>query len=248
MTTKVINNVISSNNCEQICNWLEEKDQYLDVRPDVTSKSPDFNSNNWPKSLITDALNRVLDKKYKVESVIFYKAKGAFRLHVDSANGEDNLYKVIIIPLKLDGPSSTVVFDNNWYGPSGKFSKQEIPQFEYTLDLGEQKIYIPDMRKYKTQDKKVKALLEDLIKKRKKIDGRHYNYNKIGNINNKPFPVDIHNKYMNHIPYENLHGLTVDKIVEWQEGSPFIFDRTQLHCGTNTHTQKIFCTVFTFKA
>jgi hypothetical protein len=248
MATKIINNVIPSHERQLICNWLDKKDQYTDIRPDVTSKNPKFENNDWPKFSIESALNRVLDKPYKIESVIFYKAKGAFRLHVDSANGEDDLYKVIIFPLKLSGPSSTVIFDNHWHGPSGKFSKQEIPQFEYTLELGSERIYIPDMRKYKTQDKKVKALLEDLIKKRKKIDGRHYNYNKIGNINNKPFPVDIHNKYMNHIPYENLHGLTVDKIVEWQEGSPFIFDRTQLHCGTNTHTQKIFCTVFTFKA
>ena len=132
MATRVIDDVISSSQRQQICNWLDQKDQYLDVRPDVTSKTPKFDDKDWPRATIKNALDHVLDKAYKVEEVIFFKAKGAFRLHVDSANGEDNLYKVIIFPLKISGPSSTVIFDNHWYGPSGKFSKKEIPQYEYT--------------------------------------------------------------------------------------------------------------------
>lgn len=248
MATRVIDDVISSSQRQQICNWLDQKDQYLDVRPDVTSKTPKFDDKDWPRATIKNALDHVLDKAYKVEEVIFFKAKGAFRLHVDSANGEDNLYKVIIFPLKISGPSSTVIFDNHWYGPSGKFSKKEIPQYEYTLNLGTEKIYIPDMREYKTNDPKIRALLDELIAKRKKVDGRHYDYSKIKNLNNQPFDKNIHKKYMDHIPYENLHGLTVEKIVDWQEGSAFTFDRTQIHCGTNTHNEKVFCTVFTFLA
>ena len=248
MATKVINDVISLRERQVICDWLDIKDQYLDVRPDVVSKSPKFDNTDWPKTVIKLALDNVLDKPYKVESVIFYKAKGAFRLHVDSANGEDNLYKVVIFPLKISGPSSTVVFDNHWYGRSGKFSKKEIPQYEYTLQVGKEKKYIPDMRQFKTDDPKINALIQDLIEKRKQVDGRHYDYSKIENINDHPFDEELHKKFMTHIPYENLHGLTVDKIVDWQEGSAFTFDRTQLHCGTNTHEEKIFCTVFTFLA
>lgn len=248
MATRVIDDVISSSQRQQICNWLDQKDQYLDVRPDVTSKTPKFEDKDWPRAIIKNALDHVLDKAYKVEEVIFFKAKGAFRLHVDSANGEDNLYKVIIFPLKISGPSSTVIFDNHWYGPSGKFSKTEIPQYEYTLNLGTEKIYIPDMREYKTNDPKIRALLDELIAKRKKVDGRHYDYSKIKNLNDQPFDKNIHKKYMDHVAYENFHGLTVEKIVDWHEGSAFTFDRTQLHCGANTHNEKVFCTVFTFLA
>ena len=247
MGTKVVNNVISDNDRQMLCSWLAQQDELTDARPDVITKKPKWNDSNWPKAPIKNILDQVLDEPYRVGNLIFQDLKAAFRLHTDSSEGEDDLYKVIIIPLKLDGPSSTVVFDNHWHGPSGKFSKKVIPQYEYTLEVNGVKKYIPDMREYKTDNPEVKALLDDLIEKRHKVDNRYYDYSKITNITDNPFDREMYESYMPHIPYENLHGLTAEQIVEWQEGSAFSFDRTQLHCGTNTHTQKIFCSVFTFK-
>lgn len=248
MATKIVNNVISEHDRQLCCDWLAKKDELTDARPDVVTKKPLWDDDNWPKEPIKKVLDQVLDEPYRVGNLIFQDLQAAFRLHTDSSEGESDLYKVIIIPLKLDGPSSTVVFDNHWHGPSGKFSKKVIPQYEYTLDINGTKEYIPDMREYKTNDPKIKALLDDLIEKRHKVDNRYYDYSKITNINDNPFDRETYENFMPHIPYENLHGLTAEKIVEWQEGSAFTFDRTQLHCGTNTHTRKIFCSLFTFKS
>jgi hypothetical protein len=247
MPTKIFNSVISDHERRLCLDWFATEDKLTDARPDVVTKKPLWGDTNWPKEPIKKVLDQVLDKPYRVSQLIFHELNSAFRLHVDSANGENDLYKIIIIPLKLDGPSSTVIFDNHWYGPSGRFSKKVIPQYEYTLEVNGVKEYIPDMREFKTDNIEIQTLLDDLIKKRHEVDNRYYDYSQITNINDKPFNQNTHENYMPHIPYENLHGLTVDQIVEWQEGSVFTFDRTQLHCGTNTHNKKFFCTVFTFK-
>ena len=247
MATKIFNNVISENDRILCCKWLATEDNLTDARPDATSKNPLWDDTNWPKEPIKKVVDQVLDKPYRVSDVLFYDLKSAFRLHVDSGKGEKDLYKVITRPLSVNGPSSTVIFDNHWHGPSGKFSKKIIPKYEYTIEINGKKEYIPDMREYVTSDPEIKSLLDELIEKRHEVDGRIYDYSKITNINNSSFDQKIYEKYLSHVPYENLHGLTVDQIVEWQEGSAFTFDRTQIHCGTNTHTQKIFCTLFTFE-
>jgi len=58
------------------------------------------------------------------------------------------------------------------------------------------------------------------------------------------FPIDIHEKYLSHIDIEDLHGLCVDKIIEWSVGTAFAFHGTQIHSATNTHVDKTFMTVF----
>ena len=58
-------------------------------------------------------------------------------------------------------------------------------------------------------------------------------YSDIINITDEPFNVEIHKEYLNHIPYEALHGLTVEEIVRWQPGDAITFDMGKLHSGTN---------------
>ena len=64
----------------------------------------------------------------------------------------------------------------------------------------------------------------------------------------KPFDKKIHEKYLSHEKIENLAGLEVDFIFEWEIGSMLIFDRTQLHCSSsNIQGKKIGLTTFTKK-
>ena len=66
----------------------------------------------------------------------------------------------------------------------------------------------------------------------------NYGQNKRSNVHlkmfgDKPFNKDIHKKYLQHENIENLKGLEVEFIYEWEVGSMLIFDRSHLHCSSS---------------
>ena len=64
----------------------------------------------------------------------------------------------------------------------------------------------------------------------------------------KPFDQDLYKKYLNHEKLENLSGLELELIYEWEIGSMLIFDRTNLHCSSSIiEGKKIGLTTFTKK-
>jgi len=70
----------------------------------------------------------------------------------------------------------------------------------------------------------------------------------IGMFGNKPFDTQIHKKFLNHEKIENLIGLEVDLIYEWEVGSMLIFDRTNIHCSSSViKGKKLGLTTFTKK-
>ena len=64
----------------------------------------------------------------------------------------------------------------------------------------------------------------------------------------KPFDKKIHEKYLQHENIENLKGLEVEMIYEWEVGSMLIFDRSHLHCSSSIiEGKKIGIATFTKK-
>ena len=64
----------------------------------------------------------------------------------------------------------------------------------------------------------------------------------------EPFDKNIHEKYLKHENIDNLKGLKVELIYEWEVGSMLIFDRTHLHCSSSViEGKKIGITTFTKK-
>lgn len=59
-----------------------------------------------------------------------------------------------------------------------------------------------------------------------------------------PFDRDFHAAYLHDIPIQDLEGLTVEQVIEWEPGSAIVFDRDQLHCSSSRHHQKSFITIF----
>jgi len=65
---------------------------------------------------------------------------------------------------------------------------------------------------------------------------------------NKPFSKEDHKKYLKHEKIDNLSGLEIDLVYEWEIGSMLIFDRTRLHCSSSLiDGKKIGLTTFTKK-
>ena len=64
----------------------------------------------------------------------------------------------------------------------------------------------------------------------------------------KAFNKDEYEKYLKHEKIENLSGLEIDLVYEWEIGSMLIFDRTRLHCSSSLiEGKKIGLTTFTKK-
>tara|TARA_S200000501_G_scaffold313036_1_gene304267 strand:+ start:116 stop:823 length:708 start_codon:yes stop_codon:yes gene_type:complete len=64
----------------------------------------------------------------------------------------------------------------------------------------------------------------------------------------KPFNKEDHEKYLKHEKIENLSGLEIDMVYEWELGSMLIFDRTRLHCSSSKiDGKKLGLTTFTKK-
>ncbi len=64
----------------------------------------------------------------------------------------------------------------------------------------------------------------------------------------KPFDAENHKKYLKHENIENLSGLEIDMVYEWEIGSMLIFDRSRLHCSSSLiEGKKIGLTTFTKK-
>ncbi len=64
----------------------------------------------------------------------------------------------------------------------------------------------------------------------------------------KPFDEKIHQKYLQHENIQNLKGLEIELIYEWEVGSMLIFDRSHLHCSSSViDGKKIGIATFTKK-
>ena len=91
----------------------------------------------------------------------------------------------------------------------------------------------------------------DPIELKKKNLGYGQNKRSSEHINmygKKIFDKKIHEKYLSHEKIENLAGLEVEFIYEWELGSMLIFDRTHLHASSsNIEEKKIGITTFTKK-
>ena len=67
-------------------------------------------------------------------------------------------------------------------------------------------------------------------------------------FNSKPFDTKNYEKYLKHEKIENLSGLEIDIVYEWELGSILIFDRTRLHCSSSKiDGKKLGLTTFTKK-
>ena len=90
---------------------------------------------------------------------------------------------------------------------------------------------------------------EEELKKKKLKYGQNFRSSEhLKLYDNKPFNKSHYEKYLKHEKIENLSGLEIDMVYEWELGSILIFDRTRLHCAScKIDGKKIGLTTFTKK-
>lgn len=260
------NNIVDKKTLKIFNDFLNHQDKYVDDRGDIYNKLMTPADSDWPIDELISVLDRVMPDSYKIESADFVRSNYLTRLHTDTADGDQSrLGKNIIIPLEVDQRASTAIFNNKWYGPAAKFTKVKIPPYEYTInDTDDEPVYVEDIRqlldamiqsavpvieyqghKFNSTNDDINWLSE-LIVKRQRTDLRVSDYTGITNLLDTEFPEDFHKKWLNHIPIETLHGLSVPEIATWQLGDVISFDRQHLHSGTSCSKQKIFLGIFTY--
>lgn len=257
---KVVKNLLTKSEIDKLLEYHHTVDDRTDSRPDVISKHPRWDVDNWPQDIVRRILDNVLDDPYIVDEVIFIQNKISFRLHVDSGRSvEEKNGWAILIPLDVIGVAHTVFFDNFWHGPSTKFSKRKILPFEYQLQNknGDWE-YIEDVRELRqailegnTTDFNITIEELDYIisarqnQKIGKVDDRCYDYTDVVNYNEDlKFDTDIHQKYLKHLEIETVDGLTIHDIVEWNPGDVMVFERSRLHSASSCHDEKTCITIF----
>jgi len=133
-------------------------------------------------------------------------------IHTDGwlYEGEKELfYKTILIPLKFNVPSSTIIFNER--ESKGRTLNQ-------ITGLGNDGI--ETMEQFQELDK------------------------------HKIFPKEIHDKYLKHLDYSGLHGLSVHGIMEWHPGRALTWDRERWHgpvCFEGNNIERYHVTIMTHK-
>lgn len=275
---ELINNIITDQEREVLLNYLATEDDRSDVRPDVTSKHPRWDIDNWPQHIIADALKKVFPNGYKVTEVTCQDTKIGLKPHTDNGSVDGKLGKTVMFLLDADPVAHTVFFKNYWTGwrhTGAFFTKQKWSPYQYKLPGKDGNlIYVEDLRdlleQCKTNPKSVVefdvteefvALVEHTVKKRSlprdenlvvnketgyiQAGPRINDYNTLTNY--KPelvFDKEIHRKYLFDVEYEDLHGLTLDSIIEWELNGAIVFDREMLHASSSCHSRKKFVTIF----
>jgi hypothetical protein len=258
----VVDNVLTQDKIDTLLDWFHNGAGDVDNRVDVISKQP--NGQPWPEDLVKQVLDQILDQPYNIDYLSFIESRISFRIHADSGEQPNQpLYKVIIIPLYIEGDASTVFFDNYYHGIETRFSREKINPFAYNLPNRKGKfVAVDDVRVLLAQCETDPNTVIDFDVTEEFIDQLKYivearsggrsvsgcvtDYTQIENYQaGVLFDPELHQQYVKHIPIENLHGLTLDNVVPWKPGQAITFDRTQLHCAGSGHQRKIGISIFT---
>jgi hypothetical protein len=58
-------------------------------------------------------------------------------------------------------------------------------------------------------------------------------YTSLLNYTGTPLDREVYERHLTHLPFENLFGLSVEKLIEWRIGDVIIFDCNQLHSSND---------------
>ena len=254
MAVQSFTNLIDQSDRISLLNYFENGEGDMDVRPDVTTIDPHVDQNNWPKALVEKICNHICDDGWSIESITFWKSKISFPIHADTRGGDEKniLGKNILIPLEWHGgDASTVVFKNRWSGPQAVFMRKEksryrtfIPKKDGTIAEVEDIRLVEDISEFDITMEEFNKI-KDTRTKKHKGDPRISDYSLLTEyVSDVEFSNDIQEKYMKHIPLSDLHGLQIDKIIEWEKNTVYAWDRQQLHCSGSGHKTKSMVTIF----
>jgi hypothetical protein len=273
-------NVLNDAEIKILLDYLATDDDRTDHRPDIRSKHPRWNTDQWPQAIIESALNKLTSGNYKVVDVTFHDSKIGLKLHTDYGSTDTEQGMTCLFSLYAEPVSQTVYFKNVYKENTDPntgvfFTRVPWTPYSYSLENKHGKmVSIGDLRELLTQcisapetvtefdvDDNFIKLIESTVHKRslpylaKEIQDKTSGYQQPApRVNNYEllthfdpqlqFDKKIHQEFLAHIPIEDLQGLTVESIIDWEPGAAIVHSRDQVHASSSQHSRKIFLTVF----
>lgn len=141
-----IDNVLTADELTVIKKYMRTITDRSDVRPDITSQHPLWDSNDWPKEIISRVLDEHIPFKYQVDDIVFFDSTTSHTLHIDDQKKFNNSLTVLF-EIEVN-PSSETIFFNNFYNSTngGIFTKKEWNPYTYTLGGISGPIKVDDIR------------------------------------------------------------------------------------------------------
>ena len=268
---EIFKDAVSQDEIADLLTFFRQEDARV-LRPpwkDFTVKRANHKDPDYPK-IIHKIIMRLVDYKYvfSEDMIIMESSDYNSRLHVDNSPDRDKWGNIILIPLHIpEGGAETVFFKNHYMQnkvmSTTIFTKGNHPNGGAVRDMGGRAVWINDMHDLKTcmdADGEFtfngsKFVMDEQF--RKKIIARTHEHAGGGYFRNavtdyaqltsydpaaRIDPVVIQ-RYLEHFPPEDLEGLTLDKVVHWQLGDAYKFERSVLHCGSSNSSKKIGLTI-----
>lgn len=274
----IISNAMNESERMALLTYLDQDDGRTDARPDVRSKHPIWNEPGWPQHIVAGVMNRVLNKAYNIEEVVFRRDRVSLKVHTDYGSPEKYQGKTMIFLLEAEPEAQTIFFKNYlkvWTKWGAFVTKTPWNRYTYSLPSRDGSLRkIDDLRIFLTQCESDPASVRDfdittefldqikhLIVKRTlpKLEPNQQNqqtgymqaglrisdYSLLSDVDEtSAFDTEFHQHYLSDTPIQDLNGLAIESVQDWEVGSVLIFDREQLHSSSNRHYQKSFITVF----
>ena len=221
--TKVVKNLFSK---DEINKFLE---LYNNLPTTVHNKKQNVIKKRWLK-----------DKDQELESLFYKRVKneiGDFKM--DNLKDEDNqdilgLFQESYNPIKLHVDAG--------------FNSDEIIFKQTLIPLTPKGGTVIFKNRFYGNSTNFTINKEELDQKNLKYGQNSRSSEHLRLFENRPFNKSDYDKYLTHEKLENLSGLEIDIVYEWELGSILIFDRTRLHCSSCLiDGKKIGLTTFTKK-
>ena len=179
-----IDNVLATNELAIIKEYMRTISDRSDVRPDITSQHPVWESDDWPKEIVSRVLNEHVPFKYQIDDIVFFDSTTSHTLHIDDQR-KFNDSMTVLFEIEV-APRSETVFFNNFYNSTngGIFTKKLWNPYTYTLNGTSGPTKVDDIRDLLSQCRQNPEaiaefnvtqdfidMLEKLISKRSGIKG-----------------------------------------------------------------------------
>jgi hypothetical protein len=274
---ELIENILDETDVQTLLEYIAVEDERSDIRPDVSSKHPRWDVDDWPQHIVEKGLNKLYPNGFVMEEITFQDTRIGLKPHTDNGSLPGTVGQTVMFCLHAEPSAETLFFNNYWQGwrHSGAFfTRQHWTPFQYKLPGKDgELVYVEDLRilhqglleghefpEFDVDSDFIK-LVADTIKKRSlprdediitdketgfiQAGPRVNDYRTLSNYQPEAmFSEELHQKWLKDVPLEDLHGLTLETVLEWKLGAGIIFNREQLHASSSNHSRKIFMTAF----